>query len=91
MKMRPLDLFCGASGAATGYHRAGLDVVVVDIEPQPNYSFGFMQMDALVALERCDRWGDSFDAIHASPPCQHGSSIAKQQRIRRPVDVSTRT
>ena len=31
--MRPklLDLFCGAGGASTGYHRAGFDVTGVDL------------------------------------------------------------
>lgn len=28
--MRLLDLFCGAGGAAMGYHRAGFEVVGVD-------------------------------------------------------------
>jgi DNA (cytosine-5)-methyltransferase 1 len=66
---RLLDLFCGAGGAAVGYHRAGFDVVGVDIEPQPHYPFEFIQMDALRALE-VDWFDGSWDAIHASPPCQ---------------------
>ncbi len=71
---RLLDLFCGAGGAAVGYHRGGFDVVGVDIAPQPNYPFEFCQVDALEFMERLfesgfENWWD-FDAIHASPPCQ---------------------
>lgn len=65
--MRLLDLFCCAGGAATGYHRAGFEVVGVDIAPQPNYPFTFHQGDALEFLRK---HGHEFDAIHASPPCQ---------------------
>jgi DNA (cytosine-5)-methyltransferase 1 len=67
MRPRLLDLFCGAGGAAMGYHRAGFDVVGVDIRPQPHYPFRFIEGDA---IEYAKVWGGSFDAIHASPPCQ---------------------
>ena len=65
--MRLLDLFCGAGGAGMGYHRAGFEVVGVDINPQPHYPFEFHQADA---LEYLAAHGHEFDAIHASPPCQ---------------------
>ncbi len=64
---RLLDLFCGAGGAAMGYHRAGWDVLGVDIAPQPRYPFAFVQGDA---LEYVAAHGREYDAIHASPPCQ---------------------
>ncbi len=74
---RLLDLFCGAGGAAMGYHRAGFDVVGVDIKPQPHYPFAFVQKDALVYLHDPWAWADEFDAIHASPPCQAYSVLRR--------------
>lgn len=71
---RLLDLFCCAGGAGTGYHRAGFEVVGVDIEPQPDYPFEFHQGDALAYLR--DKWQE-FDAIHASPPCQASTALTK--------------
>jgi DNA (cytosine-5)-methyltransferase 1 len=74
---RLLDLFCGAGGAAMGYHRAGFDIVGVDIKPQSHYPFEFHQANALAVLEHMEQpsvWG--FDAIHASPPCQRFSAMS---------------
>jgi DNA (cytosine-5)-methyltransferase 1 len=85
--MRPLllDLFCGAGGAAMGYHRAGFDVIGVDIEDQPHYPFTFLKVDAIeymrgmvLRLEResLRHPGEFADAIHASPPCQFYSDMS---------------
>lgn len=66
--MTLLDLFCGAGGAAMGYHRAGFDRIVgVDNVYQKRYPFEFVQADALEFLAA---HGREFDVIHASPPCQ---------------------
>ena len=68
-----LDLFCGAGGAAVGYHRAGFDVVGVDSQKQPKFPFRFIHADAM-SLD--PSFLASFDVIHASPPCQAYSDLA---------------
>jgi DNA (cytosine-5)-methyltransferase 1 len=72
MRPRLLDLYCAAGGASMGFHRAGFDVVGVDIAPQPHYPFEFHQGDAVEFL--IERWRE-FDAVHASPPCFLNSTL----------------
>lgn len=72
-----LDLFCCAGGAGVGYYKAGFDVIGIDIEPQPNYPFPFIQTDAMTLDMKFIKL---FDAIHASPPCQSYSDLAKRNR-----------
>jgi DNA (cytosine-5)-methyltransferase 1 len=79
--VRLLDLFCGAGGAAMGYHQAGFDEIVgVDIEPQPNYPFEFIQEDITHWTDDMAAFAEwvseeDFDLIHASPPCQAYSTL----------------
>jgi DNA (cytosine-5)-methyltransferase 1 len=78
--VRLLDLFCGAGGAAMGYHRAGFEVVGVDIVGQPNYPFEFIKAGALEFIEKYERraW---WVAAHASPPCQFATAYRRRKGV----------
>jgi DNA (cytosine-5)-methyltransferase 1 len=76
-----LDLFCGAGGCSVGYHRAGFDVVGVDIEPHPDYPYKFHRADAMTFPL------DGFDAIHASPPCQAHSALKARHKDKEHPDL----
>ena len=67
-----LDLYCSRGGASKGYADAGFEVIGVDIEPQPNYPFDFIEADALAFLDALIMDGKTgfFDVYAGSPPCQ---------------------
>lgn len=81
MKPRLLDLFCGEGGAGAGYVNVGFDVLGVDVAEQSRYPYRFTRSCALEFLRtRMDWIRATFQAIHASPPCQR---YTKSQRIRK--------
>jgi DNA (cytosine-5)-methyltransferase 1 len=87
--MRPLliDLYCGAGGCSMGYHRAGFDVVGVDVAWQSNYPFEFVQGDALTELplilsNPLYSAAHRVTAVHASPPCQDHSRLKSMPSYR---------
>lgn len=76
-KPRLLDLFCCAGGAGMGYSKAGFEVVGVDISSQPRNPLPFIRADVF-SLD--PKFIALFDAIHASPPCQSYSDLAKRNK-----------
>ncbi len=78
-----------------GYARAGFEVVGVDHRPQPRYPFEFVKADALLFLRNLIRERgmpeenggidlDDFAAVHASPPCQAYSAMARAVKTKAP-------
>lgn len=80
-KPRLLDAFCCQGGAAAGYAAAGFEVTGVDINPQPRYPYAFIQAEAVGYILA---HGHEYDAIHASPPCQHDSECQRIQNRAHP-------
>lgn len=85
--MRVLDLYCCAGGAARGYQLAGATVVDgVDIVDRPRYAgTDFRRRDAIGLLSGWARafWTPPYDLIHASPPCQAGSTLTRGTNVSR--------
>lgn len=78
-RLKLLDLFCGAGGAAMGYTEAGFNVTGVDLV-HGNYPFKFIRADAM-ELIRVKSFVQHFDIIHASPPCKR-YSIATPNKFK---------
>jgi hypothetical protein len=78
-----LDTYCCAGGTGMGFHRAGLDVVGIDIADQPSYPFEFHQEEAINYLTKViDNGmrlpdGRRVHAVSAGPPCQRYTTLAK--------------
>lgn len=67
-----------------GYAQAGFEVVGVDVRPQSRYPFEFIQADCL-ALDPA--WIATFDAIHASPPCQAHTAMKTMHNAKAHEDL----
>ena len=64
--MKILDLFCCAGGSSLGMSKFG-EITGVDIDPQEEYRWNFIQKDVFkLDIE----WIRTFDFIWSSPPCQ---------------------
>jgi len=68
-----------------GLHRAGFEVVGVDIEPQPRYPFEHHVADALTFPL------DGFDLIWASPPCQAFCAYKRRGNMRPALNLIPQT
>jgi len=73
-KMKVLIPYCGVGGTAMGWHRAGFEVVGIDIQDQPDFPFTMVKGNALEIIG--DIWRD-FDVVDAAPPCQYSSALTK--------------
>jgi DNA (cytosine-5)-methyltransferase 1 len=83
MMLKACDLFCKAGGAGMGIAQAGFEVTGIDIEPQPNYPFEFIQGDALTTSIE---WLRGFDFIWASPPCQFATAYKRRKDHVKPSE-----
>lgn len=89
MKIKLLDGFCSAGGCSMGYYlgakELGIDIEItgVDINPQPNYPFKFIQADVF------DINLSEYTFIHASPPCQAYSVLSGLTTKEYPMLIPT--
>ncbi len=96
-----LDLYCKAGGNARGLHRAGFDVIGIDIEAQPNYPYYFVRGDALKTLRELIGGRPIFVPSHpkrflylhdfafiwASPPCLDNTTLRNAPNAKKHKDL----
>lgn len=86
-KIKLLDLCCKAGGCSVGYFQAAkelgyeIEITGIDIEPQPNYPYNFIQTDAVAYLKKHHK---KYTHIHASPPCQLYSNSTAVAKAKNP-------
>lgn len=80
---RLLDAFCGEGGASVGYHRAGFDVVGVDLSAKAlrRYPFPSVRADAVWFIRE---HGHEFDIVAGSPPCKAHNDLQRQWKRDHP-------
>jgi DNA (cytosine-5)-methyltransferase 1 len=79
-KPRLADLCCKAGGAARGYALAGFRIMGFDIERQPRYPYDFFKANILELNPKI--WAISYEAFHASPPCQGYTAMRHAHNAR---------
>lgn len=90
-----IDLCCKAGGVSVGLHRAGFDVLGVDIEPQPRYPFEFIQADALTIplgeFRAAFFWASphcqGYTELRHAPGAKGKPQQIRQFRARMPADA----
>ena len=87
-KIKLLDLCAKAGGCSVGYFQSAQDlgfeieITGIDIEPQPNYPYNFIQTDAVAYLKKNYK---KYTHIHASPPCQKYSNSTAVAKAKIPI------
>ena len=89
MKLRALDLYCGAGGATRGLQEAGFHVTGVDLIASPRYCGDARRAWNVMGMEPHDF--TDFDFVWASPPCQKHTALKSMHNAKPHEDLIGRT